>query len=353
MGTRQNGLTLELDEFPVYLETAAAVDELKQWIGALELGGTRPLDAALEVSGESSFQIRLFNGSNRPVSGRVKVLTPNVVKGATEREFPAIPAEESRSVEFQTVTGITPTDRPFELEVIPAGGAARRVRFNLRSILVPKLANAPSVDGRDREWSKMVPLRLTSAQAVRLAPWTPQEDRIQAEMRLGWDENYLYLVMAVDKADVVESAVGPSGLWNGDSLQIAFDPLRNATKDLQGYQDDDYEFAVGLWQGKPVVYMLRAAAALYDSVDKQLGVVPSVKSAIRVENGRTVYELAFPRLLVSPFRLQAGSAMRFSLLVNVNNGRGRAGWLELTPGIGQTPKQPGNFIDLVLLPEAR
>lgn len=353
MGTRQNGLTLELDEFPVYLETAAAVDELKQWIGALELGGTRPLDAALEVSGESSFRIRLFNGSNRPVSGRVKVLTPNVVKGVTEREFPAIPAEESRSVEFQTVTGITPTDRPFELEVIPAGGAARRVRFNLRSILVPKLANAPSVDGRDREWSKMIPLRLTSAQAVRLAPWTPQEDRIQAEMRLGWDENYLYLVVAVDKADVVESAVGPSGLWSGDSLQIAFDPLRNATKDLQGYQDDDYEFAVGLWQGKPVVYMLRAAAALYDSVDKQLGVVPSVKSAIRVENGRTVYELAFPRLLVSPFRLQAGSAMRFSLLVNVNNGRGRAGWLELTPGIGQTPKQPGNFIDLVLLPEAR
>ena len=130
-----------------------------------------------------------------------------------------------------------------------------------------------------------------------------------------------------------------------------FDPLRNATKELQGYQDDDYEFAAGLWQGRPVVYMHRAAAALYDSVDKQLGVVPAVKSAIRVENGRTVYELAFPRLLVSPFRLQAGSAMRFSVLVNVNNGKGRAGWLELTPGIGQTPKLPGNFIDLILLPE--
>ena len=97
----------------------------------------------------------------------------------------------------------------------------------------------------------------------------------------------------------------------------------------------------------------RAAAALYDSVDKQLGVVPAVKSAVRVENGRTVYELAFPRLLVSPFRLQAGSAMRFSVLVNVNNGKGRAGWLELTPGIGQTPKLPGNFIDLILLPETK
>ena len=353
MGTRQRGSRLELDEFPVYLETAAPVEELKKWIGALDLGGTRPLDAVLEVNGRDSFRIRLFNGGNRPVSGRVKVLTPNVVKGAAEREFAAIPAEESRTVEFRTVAEITPADRPFELEVIPERGAARKVAFNLRSILVPKLTKVPAVDGRWEDWSETVPLRLTSAQAVKLAPWTAREDRIKAKLRLGWDENHLYLAVAVDKADVVESAVGPSGLWNGDSLQIAFDPLRNAAKDLQGYQDDDYEFAVGLWQGKPVVYMHRAAAALYDSVDKQLGVVPSVKAAIRVENGRTVYELAFPRLLVSPFRLQAGSAMRFSLLVNVNNGRGRAGWLELTPGIGQTPKQPGNFIDLVLLPEGR
>ena len=188
---------------------------------------------------------------------------------------------------------------------------------------------------------------------MKLAPWTPQEDRIDAGLRFGWDDDFLYLAVEVGKAGVVENPVGPSGLWGGDSLQIAFDPLRNATKELQGYQDDDYEFAAGLWQGRPVVYMHRAAAALYDSVDKQLGVVPAVKSAIRVENGRTVYELAFPRLLVSPFRLQAGSAMRFSVLVNVNNGKGRAGWLELTPGIGQTPKLPGNFIDLILLPETK
>ena len=353
MGTRQNGLRLELDEFPVYLESTASVEKMREWIEALELGGTRSLDAALEVSGRNSFRIRLFNGSNRPVSGRVKVLTPNVVKGNAERDFPAIPAEESRSVEFRTVSGITPSDRPFELEIVPAGGAARKVSFNLRSLLVPKLAKAPAVDGRWVEWTKAVPIQLSSAQAVKLAPWTPQEDQIRAKLCLGWDDDFLYLAVAVDKASAVESPVGPSGLWNGDSLQIAFDPLRNATKELPGYQDDDYEFSAGLWQGKPVVYMHRAAAALYDSVDKQLGVVPSVKAAVRVENGQTVYELAFPRLLVSPFRLQAGAAMRFSLLVNVNNGSGRAGWLELTPGIGQTPKQPGNFIDLVLLPEEK
>ncbi|MPN26033.1 hypothetical protein SDC9_173455 [bioreactor metagenome] len=92
-----------------------------------------------------------------------------------------------------------------------------------------------------------------------------------------------------------------------------------------------------------------AAAARHDSVDKSLGVVPHVRSAIRTANGKTVYELAFPRLLVSPFRLQPDSAMRFNVIVNVNDGKERVGWLELTPGIGQQPKRPGLFTDLVLL----
>lgn len=353
MGTRLAGGRLGLDEYPVYLETAASADELKNWIGKLDLGAVRQLEAALEVTGSDAFRIRLFNGSNRPVAGTVKVLTGGLVQGKGEAAFPAIPAEESRAVEFRTVAGIAPADRPFEVEVTPEGGSPRKFGFNLKSILVPKLAKAPMIDGNLDDWPQAAPVRLTSAQAVKLAPWTPQEDRIDAGLRFGWDDDFLYLAVEVGKAGVVENPVGPSGLWGGDSLQIAFDPLRNATKELQGYQDDDYEFAAGLWQGRPVVYMHRAAAALYDSVDKQLGVVPAVKSAVRVENGRTVYELAFPRLLVSPFRLQAGSAMRFSVLVNVNNGKGRAGWLELTPGIGQTPKLPGNFIDLILLPETK
>lgn len=39
--------------------------------------------------------------------------------------------------------------------------------------------------------------------------------------------------------------------------------------------------------------------------------------------------------------------MRWSLLVNPNNGRGRMGWLELSPGIGGR-KDPAQFLDLVL-----
>ena len=56
-----------------------------------------------------------------------------------------------------------------------------------------------------------------------------------------------------------------------------------------------------------------------------------------------------PRRAVSPFRLLPNAAMRLSTLVNICNGRERAGFLELTPGIGHR-KMPGQWMDLVLLP---
>ena len=40
--------------------------------------------------------------------------------------------------------------------------------------------------------------------------------------------------------------------------------------------------------------------------------------------------------------------MRFNVIVNMNNGRERIGWLQLTPGIGEA-KKPGLFMDLLLM----
>lgn len=63
-----------------------------------------------------------------------------------------------------------------------------------------------------------------------------------------------------------------------------------------------------------------------------------------------VYELALPPVSISPFKLLPGSATRFNFIVNMNDGEKRIGWIELTPGIGQQPKRPDQFMDMVLLP---
>ena len=60
--------------------------------------------------------------------------------------------------------------------------------------------------------------------------------------------------------------------------------------------------------------------------------------------------MAFPRKAVSPFALRPYSTMRAGLIININNGKERVGWIELTPGIGQNPKRPDQWMDLVLLP---
>ena len=88
-----------------------------------------------------------------------------------------------------------------------------------------------------------------------------------------------------------------------------------------------------------------------DSLPKNCGVVDplEVPFAVKKYSDRIVYEAAFSRRAVSPFKLKAGHSMRWNIIVNLNNGKGRIGYLELTDGIGGK-KRPGQFMDLVLLP---
>ena len=343
--------SLTLSGQPIWLESGLPA---KEFAGVLEQArledGVGFPDARLVVTGAREFGIELANSGRTPMSGEIRILTPNVAR--TEKAaFAAIPGEGRQTVRFEAVEPIRPADRQVEVAVSVSGKEERKLTFNLRSILVPRAKKPLKIDGNLSDWPADSEFaRLDAKNAVGTGKGDAQVlKRTNADLRLAWDDDFLYLAATTDKPECVANTISPSRLWSGDGLQIAFDPLRNATPELAGYQDDDYEFSAGLFEGKPVVYMHNAATARHDSVDKPLGIAPSVRCAIRTEGGKTVYELAFPRLLVSPFRLRPDSAMRFNIIVNVNDGKERVGWLELTPGIGQQPKRPGLFTDLVLL----
>ena len=74
-----------------------------------------------------------------------------------------------------------------------------------------------------------------------------------------------------------------------------------------------------------------------------------MKFAFRREDGKTVFESAFPRQTVSPLKLATGSLMRTSIIINLMEHGKRIGYLELTPGIGDA-KSPGQWMDAVLIP---
>ena len=106
-----------------------------------------------------------------------------------------------------------------------------------------------------------------------------------------------------------------------------------------------------MFQGKPLVNRQRGSLAIHDSLTKKLGPVDDVQCAIAVKPDHVIYELAFQPFAVSPFRLAAGNSMRISVIANMNDGKERIGYLQLTPGLGVAKKDPFQFIHLFLEPE--
>lgn len=350
MGTPVSAKELVVNEYPLYLESGLSAEKLGKVISSgLSQSNTFPLNATLIIKGAKSVGFKLSNLTGTAVSGKLEVLTSGVFTGKKTVAIPTITAESNSIINFNAIKAIGPRSMPVKIKVSDSRGKSKEFVFDLRSILVPYAAKKLTIDGNLADWPKTAkPVMLDSSNAKKLKGWTAPFDQIKAEVLLAWDDEYLYVAVSSNKKTYAENSRSSGSMWRGDGLQIAYDPLHNAVEKTTGYQDDDYEFSIGRFKGKALVYMHCASAATYDSLDKPIGSVPGVKRAIKTTKNGTVYELAFPRILVSPFRLEPDSSMRFNLILNINNGKKRVGWLELTPGIGQTPKKPGLFMDIVL-----
>jgi len=168
------------------------------------------------------------------------------------------------------------------------------------------------------------------------------------EVRLAWNRTGLMMRVTVEKDGFHPEADLVMNTWQGDGLQIAFDTMKNASKVTQGYDDEDFEYDLALFRGKPTVYRRKASLAYHDSLHKPLGVVEDVALDIVTKGRKTVYTIRFAPQAVSPFRLGAGESMRFAVLANLNDGKTRYGALETAPGIMIQKKWPYGFQELVL-----
>ena len=167
------------------------------------------------------------------------------------------------------------------------------------------------------------------------------------EARLAWNRSGLMMRVVVEK-----DGFHPDGdamtMWKGDGLQIAFDTMKNAQKVTTGYDDEDFEYDLALFNGKPTVFRHKASLAYHDSLHKPLGIVEDVALDIVHEGRKTIYTIRFASQAVSPFRLNAGESMRFAVLANLNDGKTRYGALETAPGILVRGKWPYGFQEIVL-----
>ena len=353
MGSRIDGTTFELNECPVYLETEESAAELAKQIASAKLNITdKAFRTSVKITGPHSFAVEVANLTAKPLSGMVSVLTPGLVDGEQKLEFRDIPGESTRSVAFRTVPEIGMIPREAKLKVeLPAIKQSETVTVPLRALFVPKAEKAITIDGDLSDWQDVAPVVLTVKNSVQNTPWSDAMKKNTVSFRSKWSSDRLYLAIEVKKDGFHPvDTLGEGSTWQGDGIQFALDTIANAPKGTAGYQDDDFEYSLSLYQGKPLLMRQAGSASTYDSLPKPLGRTDQGDCAIRKTADGVVYELALPPVSISPFKLLPGSATRFNFIVNMNDGQKRIGWIELTPGIGQHPKRPDQFMDMVLLP---
>lgn len=179
-------------------------------------------------------------------------------------------------------------------------------------------------DGDASEWADVEAHVLSAPEAwVSLGAAVPTGPAdLELRFKIGWETDRLRLLITVID-DVHAPNAAPGLLWQGDSVQVALDPGHEQT--VGKYGPKDWEIGVAEHEG----------AVLTDCyVSPQAGceVVAALASG---EAGRT-FEVDIP------VPAAAGATMGVSVLANEDDGAGREGWLEWTPGVGKT-KDPSRF----------
>ncbi len=154
--------------------------------------------------------------------------------------------------------------------------------------------------------------------------------RFTARFAVGASESSLDLVVDVTDAIQVQNGVGID-LWSGDSIQFAFDC------DGSGEESGISEFIAALTKRGPEIWKVMAAETGGDLPVKWSpsgALVANASCSIDREGDRILYKVRLPWSELYPLTYELGKPLRFSILVNNNDGKGRDGYLEWSGGIG-------------------
>ncbi|MCX7019230.1 MAG: endo-1,4-beta-xylanase [Candidatus Sumerlaeota bacterium] len=227
-------------------------------------------------------------------------------------------------------------DNRYPVKVTVAGSAADKLDKNLTLYEKVAVRGTPRIDGDLADWKDARPLHLDSPdQAVGIVPW--MDWNLSAVYYLMWDDDTLYFAARVRDNMFCQPNTGDL-IWEGDSWQLGFDtePGRHPSGQPEPAPS---QMVIGLalakngpqaaaWNTKRDPLKIRVAIkqARAQSPDASPGGPPVTDELI--------YECAIPREMLAPMKMKPGTRFAFSVLLNDNDGGGRAGWMESTPGIG-------------------
>ena len=180
--------------------------------------------------------------------------------------------------------------------------------------------------------------------------WTGPED-LSGEIRLGYDEKNFYLHVLVHD-EFMNNDSQEALIWKGDSIQFAFETLRNAEIDQlssgrKGFGKEDYLFTAAISSKKTAqLYCHKAGSKNLESMNDKLIETPQIK---RDENQKTTeYLIVMPWKNLAPLSPEPERVFGFDCILLDSDLPGQAApyWMQITPGIagGQAPEKFESFV---------
>jgi hypothetical protein len=270
-------------------------------------------------------RVKVTNAGRQAISGKVRLIPPPEWEVEQEwKAFERLEPAASAVLDFQFSRMDLRADNQYPVGVklvCDDGSGTEKHRVLTENVAAH---GSPIIDGDLSDWHNARFVYLNDpSQAVGLVPW--MDWNLSARVATLWDEeNFCFGAVVTD--NVFFQPYEGTLVWQGDSFQLGFD-----CANTKGTVPDDpghYVYGLSLTEHGPEAFRWKGG-------NLKAGRVPQIELAVtRPDKIHTIYEARIPKDLLRPLEFVAGSRFGFTFLLNDNDGGGRRGWMEWTPGIG-------------------
>ena len=326
--------TVDIEQNGKLLKRSYMNVEVKEKLNASLADGEDILDNMKDIA------VNINNTFNDKVSGTVKIEAPDGWTLETNEQKFEINADESKRISFKIdeFNRVPFNEYVFSYTVTDDNGDVLAQGKKLLDFTIAVKANGEintaNFNGDISDWANAYPIHINPPEDLtNLDAWKQSNFAVKSFMK--WDENYYYVLTDVYD-DLHYQGYTGSQMWQGDSLQIAFDTLNDDSP--KGYGSDDYEFGIG--QSALGTEVVAYAAGYPNTAGSRSS--DWAKIIRDNENKITRYLVKLPKNEIYPLDLKEGTHFGYNICANDADVLNRDKVIEFTEGVNGN-KRPGLF----------
>ena len=324
---------VRLSGAPVYFRSANGQKAVNGWLkqGRLQI---QPLELEIRATDDKTLNVYAVNQLTKELSGTITLQIP--VSGGEVKSFTqefsrlrtkgiteTLTLEIPDGIDFRTLNAGT----EIQAEVKTDEGSMTYSQ-KLEVLPCPKLDFTPEINGDLSKWEKLPCIELADIDylfppdAFAHGTWTSAAD-LSLKAWVAWDDRNFYFAARVTD-DVFVNSKDAAHLWEGDCIQMAFDPASDARG--AGYRNDEVEINLAYSDKEK-------ATVVSQSWPLPGGFPKSVRAVVKPGKGCIDYEAAIPFSMLPPLEPRRGRVFGFNFTALDNDLKKIDYWMGLTYGI--------------------